>query len=314
MPYPLARLDIIFAGSGEYGLPTLSALLEAGHRIVQVVSQPDRPAGRGRRLWPTPISAFARQHGLPLLTTDDINAERLVPADLMLVIAFGQKIAPHQVEHARLGGINLHASRLPRLRGAAPINWAILRGDQITGNSVIRLAQRLDAGDILAQSLLTIGELETAGELHERLARDGAALVPRVIDDLAGGVATATPQLEHEATLAPKLSREAGRIDWSAGGAEIARRIRGLFPWPGCHVAVVDEQGSLRGRLTLVRARPGAATSAAPGVIDERGQVGSGDGIAVEVLEVQPEGKRPMSLAAYRRGHPWTAGMRLESL
>src|SRR5436309_936915 len=142
----MTPLRIIFAGSGEFGLPTLRALIDAGHDVVQVVTQPDRPAGRGRALTPTGIAELASSRKLPLLKTANINAESLPPADLMVVIAFGQKIAEAVVHHPRLGSVNLHASILPKYRGAAPINWAIIRGETLAGNSVIRLAQRMDAG------------------------------------------------------------------------------------------------------------------------------------------------------------------------
>src|SRR5689334_21719945 len=165
----MSPLRIIFAGSGEFGLPALRAIREARHDLVQVVSQPDRPAGRGRALTPTPIAAFASGAGLPLLKTQDINAEALPDADVMVVIASGQKIGEAAVHRPRLGSINLHASLLPKYRGAAPINWAIIRGETTSGNSVIRLAPRMDAGAVLMQSSVEIGELETAGELHDRL-------------------------------------------------------------------------------------------------------------------------------------------------
>src|SRR4051812_30281307 len=171
------RGRIIFAGSGEFGLPSLRALLDGGFHLVQVVTQPDRPAGRGRALTPTPIGAFAAERNLPLLKTGDINTETLAAADLMVVIAFGQKIAPQVVDHARLGSINLHASLLPKHRGAAPINWAIISGDTVTGNSVIRLAQKMDAGAILGQSEVEIGELETAGGAEDRRGGGGAGWV-----------------------------------------------------------------------------------------------------------------------------------------
>src|SRR5947209_6963575 len=160
MPAPL---HILFAGSGEFGLPTLAALLDAGHSIVHVYTQPDRPAGRGRSLTPTAIAQFALERSLPLTRTDSLNTEPLPQADLLVVIAFGQKISEAVATHCRLGSVNLNASRLPKYRGAAPINWAILRGETITGNSVIRLAQRMDAGVILGQSSIPIGETETAG-------------------------------------------------------------------------------------------------------------------------------------------------------
>src|SRR5688572_4057254 len=157
-------LRIIFAASGEFAAPSLDALNSAGHQIIQVISQPDRPAGRGRELTPTPIARLAAQRRLEILKTENINHEKLEPADLLVVIAFGQRIAPHLVDHPRLGSVNLHASLLPKYRGAAPINWAIMSGERRTGNTVIRLAQKMDAGAILGQSALDIGELETAGE------------------------------------------------------------------------------------------------------------------------------------------------------
>ena len=314
---PLLR--IIFAGSGEFGLPTLNALRVAGHEIVQVVSQPDRPAGRGRELTPTPVTAAALEAGLPVLRTADINREPLPDADVMVVIAFGQKIADAVVSRPRLGSVNLHASRLPKYRGAAPINWAILGGETVAGNSVIRLAQRMDAGAVLGQSQLPIGELETAGELHDRLARDGATLLPRVVAELAAGTAVESPQDEMLATLAPKLSRDVAKLDWSRPAVDVARKIRGLYPWPGCRVRLCDAAGETIASLRLVRARPSASASASaddeggrwePGEVNAAGAVQAGDG-PVEMVELQPDGKRPMSLGDYRRGHRWCAGMRL---
>ena len=307
-------LRLIFAGSGEFGLPTLRALAESRHSIVQVVSQPDRPAGRGRGLTPTPIAQWASEHGLPLLRTGNINAEPLPAADVMVVIAFGQKISPAMVSHPRLGSINLHASRLPRWRGAAPINWAIIAGDRITGNSVIRLAQKMDAGAILAQSQVAISDVETAGELHDRLSLDGVALVLQVLDALEGGSAVERTQDESFATLAPKLSRDEARLDFTRPADEVARRIRGLYPWPGCRVSLRDAEGTEISRLRLVRARPASDDSDRwePGEITALGTVHVGSG-TVEILECQPDGGRAMPLEDYRRGHRWQPGMRLVS-
>ena len=310
----MSPLSIIFAGSGEFGLPTLRALLDAEHRVVHLFSQPDRPAGRGKKLTPTPIAQFAIERQLPLTRTENINAEPLPSADVMVVIAFGQKIAPHVVNHPRLGSVNLHASRLPRYRGAAPINWAILRGETITGNSVIRLAEKMDAGAVLGQSRVVIGELETAGELHDRLAQDGAPLVLDVLEKLARGKAVEAEQDHAAATIAPKLNRDATRIDWTSPAAEIARRVRGLYPWPGCRVRIMEVNGTPRDTLTLVRARVAKFTKSPPGMITPAGTIAAGDEHAVEIVELQPEGRRPMPLAAYRNGHPWEEGMRLESL
>jgi methionyl-tRNA formyltransferase len=307
-------LRIIYAGSGEFGLPTLRALVDAGHDIVRVVSQPDRPAGRGRGLTPTPISKFALERNLPLLRTQNVNAEPLPPADLLVVIAFGQKIAPHIVDHARLGGINLHASLLPKYRGAAPINWAIMRGETITGNSVIRLAQKMDAGAIFGQSGLKIGDTETAGALHDRLSLDGAPLILRVVAQLASGTADELVQDEAQATLAPKLSRDAAKLDFTRTARDLARQIRGLSPWPGCRVRLVQEDGTEAAKLTLLTCTASAGQSnGTPGAISAAGGIVTGDG-ELDVLQLQPEGKRPMTVQAFRNGHPWSQGMRLASI
>lgn len=332
----MPALDIIFTGSGEFGLPTLRALVEAGHRIVTVVSQPDRPAGRGKKLTPTPVTQLAIERGLPHIRTADINSESLPPADVMVVIAFGQKISQAVTNRPRLGSINLHASLLPKYRGAAPINWAILRGETITGNSVIRLAERMDAGAVLGQSEVAIGETETAGELHDRLAEDGAPLMLGVLNFLSAGTAIERPQDDTQATLAPKLARESARLDFTKPAEELARQIRGLYPWPGCRVRLLDAKGNERDRLTLVRARlrergcrdpqsemrlgtaalpeqPEGCTTNLAGTIGADLHVATGDG-AIEVIDLQPEGKKAMSLAAYRNGHVWESGMKLEPL
>lgn len=309
-----SKLRVIFCGSGEFGLPTLASLPERGHDVIQVISQPDRPAGRGRGLTPTPISQWAQSVGVPLLRTDNINQESLPDADVMVVIAFGQKIAPQIANHCRLGSINLHASRLPRLRGAAPINWSIINGDTTTGNSVIRLAQKMDAGAVLAQSELAIGPTETAGELHDRLAKDGPSLIAKVLEELATGTATETPQDQSLATLAPKLNRHSAVLDFSRSADELARRIRGLFPWPGCRVRLRDADGNELLSLRLARARATAsATPGRPGQILSDGTIRAGDG-AIEILQLQPESRSVMTLDDFRRGHPWPAGGLLESI
>jgi methionyl-tRNA formyltransferase len=305
---------IIFAGSGEFGAPTLRALISAGHQIVQVFTQPDRPAGRGKKLAATPIGGLAMELGLPVTRTANINAEPLPPADLMVVIAFGQKIAPAVVNHPRLGSVNLHSSRLPKYRGAAPINWAVINGDSITGNSIIRLAEKMDAGAILAQSEVAIGDDETAGELHDRLATDGPPLMLRLIDQLNTGTAIETQQDHAQASIAPKLSRQTAQIDWNRPASVITRLINGLSPWPGCRAQLMDgaEQIAV---VTLLRAKPGNAKSGGnPGELNEDGSVTAGDGLTVEILEIQPEGKRRMPLKDFRNSRPWRAGMQLISI
>ncbi len=309
-----APLRILFAGSGAFGEPTLRGLVAAGHEVVRVYTQPDRPAGRGKRLTPTPVAGVAAAMGLDAVRTANLNAEALPPADALVVIAFGQKIGPAAVGHGRLGSVNLHASLLPRFRGAAPINWAMLAGDATTGNSVIRLADRMDAGAVLGRSAVTIGDAETAGELHDRLAADGPALVLRVLSELAAGTAVASAQDESAVTLAPKLSRATAVVDWTRPAAEVSRRINGLSPWPGCRVRVTGSgPRSVRpvASITLVRSRPGVERVDAPaGTVRGTGVV-AGDGRTVDMLEVQPEGRRPMPTADYARGRPWADGMRV---
>lgn len=308
-----ASLEILFAGAGAFGVPTLRALVAGGYRIPLVITQPDKPAGRGAKLTPTPIADAANELKLPLLKTANINTEILPPADLLVVIAFGQKIADAVIHAPRLGAINLHASRLPKHRGAAPINWAILAGDAVAGNSVIRLAQKMDAGAVLAMSETPIGELETAGELHDRLSEDGVPLMLRTIEELAVGRAIEQEQDHSAATLASKLSRELATLDFTRPAGELARKIRGLYPWPGCRVELRSAEDKGLDRLRLVRARAVASSSKAqPGEILGNGAIACGDG-ALELVEIQPEGKRPMKLEDYRRGHAWTAGMRVLS-
>jgi methionyl-tRNA formyltransferase len=307
----MSDLRVIFAGSGAFGMPTAAALKK---QIVQVVTQPDRPAGRGQKLLPTAAAVFAMKENVPLLRTEDINRETLPDADVMVVIAFGQKISPLLVNRPRLGSVNLHASLLPKFRGAAPIVWSMLSSNRVTGNSVIRLAERMDAGAILAQSRVEIRETETAGELHDRLAMDGAGLMAKVLEDLAAGKASERPQDEAQASGAPKLSRRDAVLDWEAGAETAALRIRALWPWPSCHVRLMDAAKNEVARLSLIRAKAVESEGSRwqSGEIEGTGHIRAGDG-AVEILEVRPDGGRPMALADYRRGHAWMAGMRVES-
>lgn len=308
------KLRIIFAGAGAFGLPTLRALLEAGHEIMQVITQPDRPAGRGRKLTPTPIGQFAIENNLPLVRTENINAMELPDADVMVVIAFGQKIAPHQVNHPHLGSLNLHASILPKYRGAAPINWAILNGETETGNSIIRLAEKMDAGAVLAQSRFPIDRQETAGELHDRLALDGAPLIVQCLRNLTAGEIREQIQDESLATVAPKLSRQNTLLDFTHSAEQVARQIRALSPWPGCRVRILDNEREVA-QLNLLRAVAGNGSfdPQSIGKIQADGTIAC-NASTLRILEVQPQGKNAMSLSAYRNGRPWPVGGRLETV
>jgi len=308
MPDTSSRTDVVFFGSGAFGLPTLEAL-HRSHRVVGVVTQPDRPAGRGKRLTPNPIASWAQAnlHGVPIVREPRVDDEavcariREFPATIWVVIEFGQKLGS-----ALLAGrfaVNLHASLLPRWRGAAPINHAILAGDTATGNSVITLAQRMDAGSVLGQNSTGIERTETAGELHDRLSDMGPGLVLGVIGKHAAGTLEPAEQDEAGVTLAGKLGRADAAIDFARPADEIRCRINGLSPWPGCAVEI-------RGvRVKLLRAdsqeegvqapasHPGSIVDPAEGTV----QTGSG---VLRLLEVQPAGRQAMAWADFVRGHP----------
>ncbi|MDZ4753555.1 MAG: methionyl-tRNA formyltransferase [Phycisphaerae bacterium] len=318
------RLRIVFLGSGAFGVPTLRAIRDE-HDVLAVVTQPDRPAGRGRTLAPTPIAAFAQEVGLALRKMDDVNlpadagALRDLRPDAFVVIAFGQKLAQPLLQD--IFAINLHASLLPKLRGAAPINWAMIEAaaaeePAITGVSVISVAQRMDAGLIYAQAATEIDPLETCGELHDRLAALGPAVVLETLAKFSGGALAGQVQDEGRVTKARKLRKEDGRIDLRAMDARTARcRIHGLTPWPGCDLFVegaAETPGGQSVRLLRVRDLVEGGTAGA-GVIADDGTITCLRG-RLEVLELQPPGGKPMTLDAYRAGRPWRAGMRVSPI
>ncbi len=298
-------MKIVFFGSGAFGLPTLRHLFER-HEVLCVVSQPDKPAGRGGTLTPTPIAQFAAEHpGVPLLRPTSINepgtlrAVRDFPADAWVVIAYGQKLSKPLLD-GRFA-VNLHASLLPRWRGAAPINAAILAGDEITGNSVITLAEKMDAGLVLGQSQRPILPDQTAGMLHDLLAADGPALVEQVLAAHVAGTLHAQEQGASLVTIAPKLSKADGWVDFSEPGPRCARRINGLSPWPGVAVKFRGEA------LKLVRATTADAAvpkNAPPGAIvdADAGVVACAGGTAIRLLDVQPPGKPVMAWRAFANG------------
>lgn len=306
-------MRIVFFGSGEFGIPTLASLHRA-HRLAAVVTQPDRPAGRKRRLTPTPVARWAEEHGVETWKSGDVNDPAFVqrvrdatPA-AGVVIAFGQKLSPELVAAMGPLAVNLHASLLPKYRGAAPIQWAMMRGESVTGVSVIALAQRMDAGDVYATAETPIDPDETAGELHDRLAQLGPAAVDKVLHDLEAGSLDPRPQDEQRATLAPKLTKAQGTVDFHADAEEVRRTVHGLTPWPACRVALYPPGATraLDEPLTLCRVgvSPCAADAAEPGrVMDELRVAAATPDRAVELVTVQPPGGRPMPAADFARGH-----------
>jgi methionyl-tRNA formyltransferase len=306
-------MRLVFFGSGSFGLPTLRRLVDM-HDVALVVTQPDRPAGRKRVLTPTPIGEFAAGHGLPIIRPETPNLDEIIErvhavnADAYVVIAYGHKLKPELL--GETFAINLHGSLLPKYRGAAPINWAMIEGETETGVSVITLAQRMDAGEILAQRVTPIDPHETAGELHDRLAGLGPEAFCDVLASYEAGTLQPITQSESLATPAPKLSKRDGTVDFDQPAARVRARVHGLTPWPGCAVRIdgrevklirVEEVDDAKARA-LAGAKPQAA-----GTIVESGVIVCNPG-AVRVLEIQPPGKRIMTYEEYQRGHPIPIG------
>lgn len=301
-------MRIVFFGSGAFGEPTFRALREI-HEIILVVTQPDRPAGRRQKLSPTPIAAIAEKLGIPSIKPEDVNDPSVVReirsfrADAFVVIAFGQKLGPELL--ADQFAINLHASLLPRYRGAAPINWAMINGDEKTGVSIITLAPRMDAGEILMQRATPIRTHETAGELHDRLAELGAAPTLEVLQQHAKNALQPVAQDHSAATRAPKLTRADGIIDFTLPAQQIRARIHGLNPWPGCTVFLANTP------LKILRVEAIDETTAAePGTILDDGTIACGNG-RLRLLSVQPAGGKSMAFTAFRHGHAVQPGDRL---
>ena len=313
-------MKILFLGSGAFGLPTLKTLIQAGHDLAMVVTQPDKPAGRGRHSTPTPIAACAAEIGLPVLKTANLNCpevtaglQALTP-DILVVIAFGQKIADSVLRLAPHGGINLHASLLPAFRGAAPIQRAILSGDHTTGVSVIRVTNIMDGGEILGQIPTPIGDSETAGELHDRLAEFGAPLMQQVIEHVQSESVRAAIQDSSRISQAPKLSKDMAHVDFSQSARQVSCRIRGLSPWPGCLADVLTSGGEIRTKVSLLKCREVSMPdhSGTPGEILPELHIACGTG-AIEILTLQPIGKRPMDMRSLANGYGVKPGWRLLS-
>ena len=316
-------MRIVFLGAGAFGTPTLERLA-AEHQITLVVTQPDKPAGRKMALTPTPVGAWAAERGFPLIKPENVNAPEVVERihqagpEALVVIAFGQYLGKAVRESA--WAINLHGSRLPRWRGAAPINHAVLAGDAETGNSVIGVAQRMDAGEVYGMTRRAIPPEMTAGELHDLLSADGPALVLRVLDDRRRGAAHGAAQDETKVTLAGKLSREDGWVDFGRRAEECRRRVHGLTPWPGVTVKIGEESLKLLRVETVVpgseqdAVRDHPPTAAAPGTLLDAagGVVACGAGTALRLIDVLPAGKRAMGWAEYARGRRLAAGARVE--
>jgi methionyl-tRNA formyltransferase len=312
-------MRIVFLGTGDFGVPVLRALREAGHEVVTAISQPDRPAGRGRVVRPTPVHAAADKLGVPHVQAEDVNAlmpaETAGGAELGVVVAFGQKIGATWLEGLPRGCINLHGSLLPAYRGAAPYQWAIINGDETTGVTIFQLNERWDAGAIWAKRATPIRDEETADELHDRLAVIGAALMVETVAAIVQGAAEPEVQDAARATRAPKLSKADSAIDWSQPARVIVRRIHGLWSWPAATCRFVSHRGKeerlLLARAAVVNDGSGPSEEFPAGVFRADGTVQAGQG-AVRLHEVKPAGGKKMPFDAFAHGRQVAPGDRLQ--
>ena len=257
-------MRIVFLGTGDFAVPALRALVGGGHTVTAVISQPDRPAGRGRSVRATPMHAASEEMGLAHVQTEDVNGPDLLDlfrdAEIGVVAAFGQKIGRAALDALTRGCVNIHGSLLPKYRGAAPFQWAILNGESSTGVTVFQLDERWDAGPIWGRREIPIGDTETADELHDRLAAAGAELIVETLSQIESGQAQPLTQDASQATRAPKLSRADAAIDWSQSAAQVVRRIHGLWSWPAATCEFVSRSGK-RERVQLARAQIVDATT-----------------------------------------------------
>lgn len=301
-------MRILFMGTPEFAVASLRCLVEEGHTICGVLTQPDKPRNRGHKVTFSPVKEYALSQSLPVYqptTLRDGEALELVKSlapELTVVAAYGKLLPEEILAVPPLGSINVHSSLLPKYRGAAPINWAILNGEKTTGVSIMYMAKALDAGDVILQKSTAIGPDEDAPALTARLAELGAEALSETVAALAAGTATRTPQDELEMTYAPMLSRELSPMDWTRPAAALGCQVRGLIPWP-CAQAEIAGQ-----RFKVYRTAPGNPTDKDPGTVLSAGkrgiEVSCGDGRSLYLTEIQAEGGKRMSAAAYLLGHP----------
>ena len=303
-------MRILFMGTPDFAVASLKRLVEDGHEICGVFTQPDKPKNRGHKLTFSPVKEYALTQNLTVyqpLKMRDGEAMDIVSSlapELIVVAAYG-KILPEDILNApKYGSINVHSSLLPKYRGAAPINWAILNGETETGVSIMYMAKELDAGDVILQKSTPIGAAENAQELTARLAELGAEALAEAVTALGNGTAGRTPQDEEQQTYASMLSKEMSPIDWTRSAHQISCQVRGLIPWPCASTDVISGDAI---KLFAV-AETGEHTAAVPGTIVEAGKQGidiaCGDGAILRVTELQAQGSKRMSAAAYLLGHP----------
>ena len=305
-------MRILFMGTPDFAVPSLQALLDAGHEVCGVFTQPDKPKNRGMKLQPPPVKVLARAHDIPVYQPTSVKdgtaleiIQQLNP-ELIVVAAYGRILPNAILEYPAKGCINVHSSLLPKFRGAAPIHWAVVSGETETGVTIMHMAQELDAGDIIDQIRTPIDPDESVEAVHDRLAQLGGKILVDVVKQIAEGTATRTPQDSSKATYAPMLSRELSNIDWNQPAKAIHDKIRGLSPWPAASTNIIcDTIIKIFGSSNL-----GEETTAQPGTIVAAGKQGidvaCGDGKVLRITQLQAPGGKRMAAADYLRGHPIT--------
>jgi methionyl-tRNA formyltransferase len=321
---------IVFFGTPEFAVPSLEGLIASPHTVVGVVTQPDRRRGRGQRVTDSPVKAVASAHGLPILQPTRLRDPETMAAlsalspDLGVVAAYGKLIPDEILQLPRHGIINVHASLLPKYRGAAPVHRAVIAGDTETGVTIMRMVVALDAGPMLAKATRAIAPDETSDVVERDLARLGVAPLLSVIEQLAAGTAHEEPQDDAQSTYAPRLTKEEGLIDWTLPATAIHNRVRGLYPWPHAYTYAPASsklrEGGTGSRLIVPRSRveetemgsdPGSDPGTVVDVSRDRVLVAAGQNTRLALLELQPEGRRAMAVRDFLAGRPMAVGTRL---
>lgn len=302
-------MKILFMGTPDFAVPSLQALIEAGHEIVGVFTQPDKPKNRGMKLLPTPVKVVALEHDIPVFQPTKLRdgtaleTIRSLAPDLMVVAAYGRILPQEILDYPKLGCINVHSSLLPKYRGSAPIHWAILNGDAESGVTIMNVVLELDAGDIISQAVTPIDPDETVETLHDRLADMGAKLLVDTVVSIENGTATRTPQQAELVTHAPMLSRALSPMDFTRPARELHNQVRGLIPWP----AAVTELNGTRCKIFSTSVLE-ETTGKEPGTViaaDKKGlKIACGGGTVLQINELQADGGKRLKAADYLRGHP----------
>jgi len=309
-------MKIVFMGTPDFSIPTLKALHQSDHELQAVVTQPDRPRGRGREMLPPPVKQYALQHGLPVHQPEKASVpefvetlEQLAP-DLIVVVAYGQILKENFLAVPRHFCMNVHASLLPKYRGAAPINRAIMNGDVESGVTTMRMDKGMDTGDICLMQTVPILPEDTAQQLHDALAEAGGPLALKTISEIEKGTLRFIPQDESEATYAPKLKKEEGRLNWNKDNVSLLNLIRGVQPWPGAYCFLRGRRLKIN-RAEIAEGSPGDRPGFVARVSDYGIEAGTGKGRLI-IRELQPEGKKKMSAKSFLLGHGVQPGDRLD--